>query len=71
MQYLLLVSIGVIIGMAGMSGCDKYFQSKGYEKSPVNENPTDKTIKTALVAGAIATAVIGAVVITKQITKKL
>jgi hypothetical protein len=71
MQYLLLASIGIIIGMAGMAGCDKYFQKKGYEKSPVNENQTDKTIKTAIVAGVIATSVIGAVLITKSISKKL
>ena len=71
MQYLLLASIGIIIGMAGMSGCEKYFQSKGYEKSPVNENQETKMVKTALVAGAIATSVIGAVLITKAIVKKI
>jgi len=71
MQYLLLATIGIVIGMGGLRGCELYFENKGIEKSPVNENQETKTIKTALVAGAIATSVVGAVIITKTIMKKI
>jgi hypothetical protein len=71
MQYLLLVSIGVILGIGGMKGCEEYFKNKNYPVSPVNENQETKTIKTALVACVIAGSVLGSVIITKAIIKKI
>jgi hypothetical protein len=71
MQYLLLLSIGIALGMGGMKGCEEYFKNKDYPVSPVNENSRDKIIKNALVIGVIAGSVLGSVIITKAIIKKI
>jgi len=71
MQYLFLISIGVVLGLSGMKGCEEYFRNKDYPISPVNEDNKDKFIKNVIVAGVIAGSVVGSVIITKAIIKKI